>query len=145
MKEFLDGWVRDIAFYTILMTVLLHLLPGESQRKYVRFFLGIVLMLVVLSPVLKLAGVAEELDKAYAAQTYDEELQAFIRRQEELEQRLQEGEETYGIPDIKVEIGVEEAWEGAEEGAAGGASSLWNPAGGDSASRIHDRGKEGND
>ena len=43
MKEFLDGWVRDIAFYTILMTVLLHLLPGESQRKYVRFFLGVVL------------------------------------------------------------------------------------------------------
>ena len=145
MKEFLDGWVRDIAFYTILMTVLLHLLPGEGQRKYVRFFLGVVLMLVVLSPVLKLSGVAEELDKAYAAQTYDEELQAFIRRQEELEQRLQEGEEPYGIPDIKVEIGVEEAWEGAEEGAAGGASSLWNSSGGDSASRIHDRGKEGDD
>ena len=52
MKAFLYGWIRDIAFYTILMTVVLHLLPEESQKKYVRFFMGIVLMLVVLSPLL---------------------------------------------------------------------------------------------
>ena len=56
MKAFLYGWIRDIAFYTILMTVVLHLLPEESQKKYVRFFMGIVLMLVVLSPLLSAAG-----------------------------------------------------------------------------------------
>ena len=37
MKAFLYGWIRDIAFYTSLMTVVLHLLPEESQKKYVRF------------------------------------------------------------------------------------------------------------
>lgn len=52
MKEFLYGWIRDIAFYAILMTVILHLLPEEGQKKYVRFFMGVVLMLVVLSPLL---------------------------------------------------------------------------------------------
>ena len=46
MKEFLYGWIRDIAFYAILMTVILHLLPEEGQKKYVRFFMGVVLMLV---------------------------------------------------------------------------------------------------
>ena len=48
MKEFLYGWIRDVAFYTLLMNVVLHVLPEESQRKYLRFFMGIVLMIVVL-------------------------------------------------------------------------------------------------
>ena len=71
MKAFLYGWIRDIAFYTILMTVVLHLLPEESQKKYVRFFMGIVLMLVVLSPLLSAAGLSDTLDGIYAEQTCD--------------------------------------------------------------------------
>ena len=128
MKAFLYGWIRDIAFYTILMTVVLHLLPEESQKKYVRFFMGIVLMLVVLSPLLSAAALSDTLDGIYAEQTCDAELQDFVRRQEELEQayereieqREQEltgdgmensadgEEEPDGIPDIKVEIGLDE-------------------------------------
>lgn len=128
MKAFLYGWIRDIAFYTILMTVVLHLLPEENQKKYVRFFMGIVLMLVVLSPLLSAAGLSDTLDGIYAEQTCDAELQDFVRRQEELEQayereieqREQEltgddmenpadgEEEPDGIPDIKVEIGLDE-------------------------------------
>ena len=83
MKEFLYGWIRDIAFYAILMTVILHLLPEEGQKKYVRFFMGVVLMLVVLSPMLSVAGLSGTLDSIYAEQTYDEELQDFTRRQAE--------------------------------------------------------------
>ncbi len=40
MKEFLYGWIRDIAFYAILMTVILHLLPEEGQKKYAVFYGG---------------------------------------------------------------------------------------------------------
>ena len=128
MKEFLYGWIRDIAFYAILMTVILHLLPEEGQKKYVRFFMGVVLMLVVLSPLLSVAGLSGTLDSIYAEQTYDEELQDFTRRQAELEadyareieKRKQEmtgdgtenpadgEEEQGGSSDIKVEIGLDE-------------------------------------
>lgn len=128
MRTFLYGWIRDIAFYTILMTVVLHLLPEEGQKKYVRFFMGIVLMLVVLSPLLSAAGLSGTLDGIYAEQTYDAELQEFVRRQEELEQAYEQEieqreqeltgngtetptdgeEEPDGIPDIKVEIGLDE-------------------------------------
>lgn len=85
MKEFLYGWIRDIAFYAILMTVILHLLPEEGQKKYVRFFMGIVLMLVVLSPLLSVAGLSGTLEQHLRRATYDEELQNFTRRQAELE------------------------------------------------------------
>ena len=128
MKEFLYGWIRDIAFYAILMTVILHLLPEEGHMKYVRFFMGLVLMLVVLSPLLSVAGLSGTLDSIYAEQTYDEELQDFTRRQAELEadyareieKRKQEmtgdgtenpadgEEEQGGSSDIKVEIVLDE-------------------------------------
>lgn len=128
MKEFLYGWIRDIAFYAILMTVILHLLPEEGQKKYVCFFMGVVLMLVVLSPLLSVAGLSGTLDSIYAEQTYDEELQDFTRRQAELEvdyareieKRKQEmtgdgtenpadgEEEQGGSSDIKVEIVLDE-------------------------------------
>ena len=36
MKELLYGWIRDIAFYTLLMEVVLHVLPEQGQRKVKR-------------------------------------------------------------------------------------------------------------
>ena len=90
--------------------------------------LGVVLMLVVLSPLLSVAGLSGTLDSIYAEQTYDEELQDFTRRQAELEvdyareieKRKQEmtgdgtenpadgEEEQGGSSDIKVEIVLDE-------------------------------------
>ncbi len=92
------------------------------------FFMGVVLMLVVLSPLLSVAGLSGTLDSIYAEQTYDEELQDFTRRQAELEadyareieKRKQEmtgdgtenpvdgEEEQGGSSDIKVEIVLDE-------------------------------------
>lgn len=38
------------------MTAILHLLPKESYQKYVRFFTGLLLMLLVAAPILSLFG-----------------------------------------------------------------------------------------
>lgn len=132
MKELLYGWIRDVAFYTLLMNVVLHVLPEESQRKYLRFFMGIVLMIVVLSPVLSVMGLNRVLDDTYVEMTSDQELRNFKRRQEEAEKALEqkmeeleteseseseiemEEEEERGIPEIKVEMGEPEEAEKAE-------------------------------
>ena len=132
MKELLYGWIRDVAFYTLLMNVVLHVLPEESQRKYLRFFMGIVLMIVVLSPVLSVMGLNRVLDDTYVEMTSDQELRDFKRRQEEAEKALEqkmeeleteseseseiemEEEEERGIPEIKVEMGEPEEAEKAE-------------------------------
>ena len=112
--------MRDIAFYTILMTVVLHLLPEESQRKYVRFFLGIVLMLVVLSPRFVGGGSwPRSLDGAYAAQTCDAELAGLLcRRQEELEQAYERE-----IEQREQEL----TGDGMENPADGAGGAGWNP------------------
>ena len=86
MKEFIYGWIQDIAFYTILMEVVLHVLPEQGQKKYLQVFMGIVLIILVISPVLSAAGLDGQLDEAYARQTYDQELQEFQRRQQMIEE-----------------------------------------------------------
>lgn len=127
MKDLLYSWIRDIAFYTLLMTVTLHVLPEKEQRKYLQFFMGVVLIILVLSPVLKAAGLEQRLDEAYSRQSYDLELQQFQQQQEELmehyqeltEEKIQEEteaaeeseeeeEEIIAVPEIHIEIGTTE-------------------------------------
>lgn len=86
MKELLYGWIRDIAFYTLLMEVVLHVLPEQGQRKYLQFFMGIVLIILVISPALSATGLDRKLDETYVRQTYDQELQEFWQRQQEIEE-----------------------------------------------------------
>lgn len=132
MREIVFGWLQDIAFYTLLMEVVLHVLPEQEQKKYLQFFMGIVLIILVISPALSAAGLDRQLDESYVRQTYDQELQEFQERQkaieeeyerrleerveeaagelEELEQLEQEGEKQeekdgIEIPEIKIEAG----------------------------------------
>ena len=86
MKEALYGWMGDIAFYTLLMEVVLHVVPEQGQRKYLQFFMGIVLIILVISPALSAAGLDRKLDETYVRQTYDQELQEFWQRQQEIEE-----------------------------------------------------------
>lgn len=90
MKEYLYRWIQDIAFYTLLMTVVLHVLPDQKQEKYLQFFMGIVLIILVISPALSFTGLDRKLDETYARQTYDQELQEFLRRQEAMEETYRE-------------------------------------------------------
>lgn len=84
MKLLLYGWVRDIAFYTLLMVVVLHVLPDRNQKKYLQFFMGVVLIILVITPFLSFFGLDKRLNETYTSRTYDQELAAFVREQERL-------------------------------------------------------------
>ena len=90
MKEILFGWVRNIVYFSILMTVVLHVLPEKGQRKYLQFFMGFILILLAASPLLSAFGLENILDETYARQTYDRELQEFSKRQEKIENAYRE-------------------------------------------------------
>mgnify|MGYP000103984466 FL=1 len=46
-------WVWKLAGYLIFMTAVLQLVPGEKDRKYIHFFPGLVLIILIASPVIK--------------------------------------------------------------------------------------------
>lgn len=89
MEDYIFGWIRDIAFYTLLMEVVLHMLPEQGQKKYLQFFMGIVLIILVISPVLSAAGLERQLDETYVRQTSDQELEEFQKRQQEIEEHYE--------------------------------------------------------
>ena len=63
--EFVAEWVQNIAYYMIFMTVILSLLPAKQYEKYVRFFAGIVLILLVIKPFLGGLHLEQELSHFY--------------------------------------------------------------------------------
>ena len=75
MFAYLYEWIRNVAFYLVLVTALLHVLPRSGDQKYIRFFTGLVLILLVLAPVLKLFQMEEELRDAYRDDSWLEQLE----------------------------------------------------------------------
>ncbi|MCI9478977.1 MAG: hypothetical protein HFI21_08245 [Lachnospiraceae bacterium] len=120
------GWIQDIAFYTLLMVVVLHVLPEKNQRKYLQFFMGIVLMILVMSPFLSALGLDRQLDEIYARQTYDRELQEFLKKQEAVEEEYQRRleEKLYEARDKAEGLKEEQQEEEKEEGEDSGISEI---------------------
>ena len=93
-------WIENIAFFSILQVLVLHLLPSGEQQKYVRFFMGMVFLIVLLEPLLTLEGGEMAFNDIYEKAALEQEVTIFEERQEKLEQKIekyaeqmQEGEE----------------------------------------------------
>ena len=56
MIEGIREWLSQIVCFLCLMTLLLHVIPDTGMKRYVRFFLGILFLMVVMEPLGKLAG-----------------------------------------------------------------------------------------
>lgn len=61
MKEILD-MVRYVAVFYLLEQMVLNLLPGKIYEKYVRFYLGLLLVLLLLQPVFRIFRLTEQMD-----------------------------------------------------------------------------------
>ena len=55
--------VRMIAVFYLLEQMVLQLIPWERYERYVRFYLGLLLVLLLLQPVLQIFRLSEQLDQ----------------------------------------------------------------------------------
>lgn len=62
MQAILD-MVRMIAVFYLLEQMVLQLIPGEKYERYVRFYLGLLLVLLLLQPVFQIFRLSEQLDQ----------------------------------------------------------------------------------
>ena len=53
MFEYLYEWLSNLAFYMILVTAVLQVIPNKSYEKYIRFFCGMILIVLLMTPVMK--------------------------------------------------------------------------------------------
>ena len=62
MQAILD-MVRMSAVFYLLEQMVLQLIPGERYERYVRFYLGLLLVLLLLQPVFQIFRLSEQLDQ----------------------------------------------------------------------------------
>ena len=68
MLEYIYTWIENITFYMVIMVAVIHMVPGESYKKYIRFFVGLILILMLANPILKIWGLAENTKMEYEKQ-----------------------------------------------------------------------------
>lgn len=86
MKEEIYSWMKNLAVFYILLTCVIHLLPDRRYERYVRFFMGLLLILMLCSPILSFLGKGGELAESFQGFYQQEDT---LRQQQELE-NLQE-------------------------------------------------------
>ena len=59
MITFIYEWMENIAFYLVIMVAVMHIIPQKSYQKYIRFFAGMILILMLAGPVLRIYGMSE--------------------------------------------------------------------------------------
>lgn len=75
MKTVLYEWVRNLVCYQLLSSVILNILPGNMYQKYVRFFLGMLFIMITLQPVLELFDLTEQINREYVQEMIERELE----------------------------------------------------------------------
>ena len=87
MKE-LYQWLQDLAVYLILVSAILQALPQESYQKYIRFFSGLVLIILLMTPLLRLTDMEDSFRSRVQEQNMEQESASFL---EEIREKQEEG------------------------------------------------------
>lgn len=84
--EEIYSWIRNIVIYLLINTIIMNLLGNKSYKKYVSIVSGMILVLIVISPLIKLMKLEENLDYFLQANDFAVEASDFksdINRMEE--------------------------------------------------------------
>ena len=56
MLTYIYDWIENIAFYLVILVAVMQMIPQNSYQKYIRFFAGMILILMLAGPIVKLFG-----------------------------------------------------------------------------------------
>ena len=73
MRQEIYQWMKDLAFFHVLTTAILHILPDKRYEQYVRLFMGLLLILLICTPVFAVVGKSQELLEGFRKNYSQEE------------------------------------------------------------------------
>ena len=82
-------WIRNIVIYMILNTIIMNLLGDKSYKKYVSIVSGMILVLIIVSPLMNYMDLEDTLDYYLQANDFTVETSQFkedLNRMEEAQQ-----------------------------------------------------------
>lgn len=67
-------WIKNIAFYMILITAVMNVIPNHNYKKYINLFTGMVMIILVLAPISSVLELNTRLDTNFIKNMYNQEL-----------------------------------------------------------------------
>ena len=64
-------WMKNLVFYSLLVSIVTNVMPNSEYQKYIRFFLGMLLIVVAVTPVLKVLNLDETMDTNYFSRSLE--------------------------------------------------------------------------
>ena len=99
MLDMVYEWIQNVVFFLLLAGAVLDVLPGESYRKYIRFFIGMIVLLLLASPLLKLGNLQSSFDNLYHSLEYEQT----VREAQQMEQYFEKADLFDYIPEEYLE------------------------------------------
>lgn len=67
MIAFIEKWLQNLAYYLIFTTVIVQIIPDNEYKKYIKFFCGLVLVLMLINPLVRLTegGYTDKAERLY--------------------------------------------------------------------------------
>lgn len=75
MFKYLYEWIQNIAFYMVMITAVMHIIPNSDYKKYIRFFTGLILVIMLTTPFLKFLGMGADWQGLYDNPEYQKQIQ----------------------------------------------------------------------
>ncbi|MFJ7975108.1 stage III sporulation protein AF [Peribacillus sp. NPDC096379] len=109
--EFITSWVTNIIVFVLLATVIDMLLPNSAMQKYAKMVIGLLLIAVIISPILKLFQSDFDDLLKIATSSIDEKTNHQVENLTELKKKeIQAVQDAYILKQMAVDMrtGVEE-------------------------------------
>lgn len=100
MFDYVYEWLKNLTTYTVLVAVVMQLLPSEEYRKYIRFFCGMVLIVMLMTPLFQVLGIREDFEEIYHSREYEQVVRELEEAGELAVKEVgeeEDGAKTYGL------------------------------------------------
>ncbi len=89
MLSQLYSWLQNVVCYFLLLTVVMNLLPNDSYKKYIRYYMGLLLILTFLTPIFQMTDMQEKIE------SYISDFEGFEIQKENWEKKAEDWEQRW--------------------------------------------------
>jgi len=75
MIAYIYDWIQNITFFMVLTTIALHVIPNNNYKKYLKFFTGLLLVVMLADPLFTIFGIGQNFVDLFNNISYQQELQ----------------------------------------------------------------------
>lgn len=90
MINYIFVWVKNILIYLVVVTIIENLLPESKYMKYTKVFSGMILIIIVITPFIKLVGINGYLDNSIIDYKFNYETEKIEKQNKMLSKKQQQ-------------------------------------------------------